>query len=64
MIFHWSFKPKEVADSALALLVKDALANYEPPEIGDAWTGGFAKNDLSRLWLTFALAQPVHHQST
>jgi hypothetical protein len=44
MIFHWSFKPKEVADSALALLVKDALANYEPPEIGDAWTGGFAKN--------------------
>jgi hypothetical protein len=27
-------------------MIREALANYEPAETGNAWTGGLAKNHL------------------
>ena len=43
----WRCQSMETAESVLALVVKDAIDNYEPRDvdlIGDAWSGGFADN--------------------
>lgn len=29
---------------AAELAILDMIDNWEPPELGDAWTGGFAEN--------------------
>ena len=38
------FGTEAIAKERQDILVKEYLDNYEPPETGDAWSGGFADN--------------------
>jgi hypothetical protein len=42
-ITSWRCQSMATAESVLALVVKDALDNYEPPD-SPGWEGGFAEN--------------------